>query len=230
MTRTRNEHDTAEAWLRELTNALRPDFEKIGYKLPEQIRFDFGFTSHGKRKGPAGEFFDGNAASDGWSKAIIRCDKAEIEAVTGSLAHQLVHAAVGRKAGHGKAFRDCALRFGLDGKMREAMPGPKLRERLHALAEQLGPFPHGAMDFAQSGHEDDVRPVDRKPKQRTRMLKCECLNKGCGYPCRTTAKWLRIAVPECPVCKQPMWHEELPADDDAVEEPAGEDDSPEVEE
>lgn len=39
-------------------------------------------------------------------------------------------------------------------------------------------------------------------KQPTRMLKCFCEN--CGYTIRATAKWLNIAIPNCPNCKSEL--------------------------
>ena len=59
MSKTRNEHDTAEAWLRAAVEALRPDFEAIGKTLPATIRGNFGFTSHGSKKtGVSGQYYD----------------------------------------------------------------------------------------------------------------------------------------------------------------------------
>ena len=46
-----------------------------------------------------------------------------------------------------------------------------------------------------------VRPapldLTRLPVGKTRLLKCRC--RVCGYTVRVTRKWLRVAVPSCPV-------------------------------
>jgi hypothetical protein len=204
----RNEFETAEAWLRAAIEAIRAELPS-GYKLPEKIDVDFGFTSHGKRNGPIGEVWDGAACSNGVPKLIIRCHTADIDAVMDSLAHQVDHAVVGAKAGHGKPFRDFALRWGLEGKMREAVPGEQLRRRLHDIAESLGPFPGGALDFEKySPNGEERRVVDVSDRQKNRQLKAMCLE--CEYIVRVSAQNLRRAVPHCPVCQKPMWHEELP--------------------
>lgn len=211
----RNSQDTAEGFVRAVIDeGFRPAFEKLGYKLPEKIDIDFGFTSHGTRKGPPGEFWDGAATSNGVPKMNIRCDTADIDTILKAVGHQCVHAAVGAAAGHGKPFRDCALRMQYEGaKMREAVPGKDLMERLHALAEALGPFPRGALEFETRGHDgEEKKPklaADHPEKQKSRQLKAECLIDDCGYIARVSAQNLRRGAPICPVHLQPMWAEEL---------------------
>jgi hypothetical protein len=213
----RNSQETAEGFLRIIIDeGFRPPFEKLGYKLPEKIDIDFGFTSHGSRTGPAGEFYDGAATTNGVPKMNIRCDTADIDKILKAVGHQCLHAAVGAGEGHGKRFRDCALRMQYEGsKMREAVPGKDLMERLHALAESLGPFPRGALQFETLDHSGaEKKPklaADHPEKQKNRQLKCECLLEDCGYIARVSAMNLREkGAPICPIHNTPMWHEELP--------------------
>jgi hypothetical protein len=118
--------------------------------------------------------------------------------VLGILVHQLTHAALPPEAKHGKPFRDAALRLGLEGPMRNAMPGPALRERLNELAAALGPLPHGRLDFHQVNLAG-MAVADRPKKQTTRMLKAECLASACGYTVRVAARWLSdLGAPHCP--------------------------------
>ena len=46
-----------------------------------------------------------------------------------------------------------------------------------------------------------VRPapldLSTLPVGKTRLLKCRC--PACGYTVRVTRKWLKVAVPSCPV-------------------------------
>lgn len=89
---------------------------------------------------------------------------------------------------------------------------------MNAIAEQLGPFPRGALDFQKySPDGKEKRVVDRADPQRGRQLKAECLVDGCGYIARVSALHLRRGAPVCPVHLQPMWHEELPPEQ--VEKP-----------
>jgi hypothetical protein len=204
----KNEFETTPAWLSAAAELIGTELPP-GYKLPENIEFDFGFTSHGKRNGPIGEFWDGSASSNGRPKLIIRCHTADIDAIMDSLAHQIGHAVVGPKAGHGKPYRDFGLRWGLEGKMREAVPGAKLRRRLHEIAESLGPFPGGALNFEKySATGEERRVVDVSDRQKNRQLKAFCPEDD--YIVRVSAQNLRRAVPLCPLCGKRMMHEELP--------------------
>ena len=110
------------------------------------------------------------------------------------LTHELVHAIVGHKAGHGPAFKQCAVALGLAGPMTATEAGPELRARLTVLAEHLGPYPHARLTGTNG-----------RKKQGTRMLKVVC--PSCGYTVRTTQKWLDVGLPTCP-CGSEMQHEE----------------------
>ena len=128
-----------------------------------------------------------------------------------------------RRTGHGKKFRDAALRMQYVGEsMKEVVPGPKLMERVHALAESLGPFPRGALKFETHDHAGVEKPpklsADSPERQKNRHLKCECLIDDCGYIANVSARNLREkGAPLCPVHKTPMWHVPLP--DPPKEEP-----------
>ena len=108
----RNSPETAEEYLRIIVQeGFAPAFAEQGYKLPAKIDIDFGFTSHGSRKGPVGEYYEGAATTNGVPKMNIRCDTADIDAILKAVGHQCLHAAVGAADGHGKKFRDAALRM-----------------------------------------------------------------------------------------------------------------------
>ena len=142
-----------------------------------------------------------------------------------------VHAVVGVKEGHGKAFREVALRIGLEPPMRTSKAGKRLSERLHALSAELGPFPNARLNFETIGADGkEKRVADRPKKQQTRMLKAECPDPDCGFPIRTTAKWFRVGVPSCPVHGIPMVLEKpLPEEDGDQEEGTHDEESPAAE-
>ena len=121
--RSTNDHNSRESYLRAATNELRPYFAKHGLILPEKIRFAVAFTSHGKKGKVAGECWHAGASDDGHHEIIIRADFADPAEVLGILVHELVHAALPPDAKHGKEFREAALKIGLEGQMRHAMPG-----------------------------------------------------------------------------------------------------------
>jgi hypothetical protein len=106
-----------------------------------------------------------------------------------TLAHELTHSCVGIEAGHGKLFKQCALRIGLAGPMRATVASPEFTAWAEALFTRIGPYPAGFL-------------VDT-PRQGTRQLKCLC--PACGYTARVTRKWLTIAGPPiCPSDRVPM--------------------------
>ena len=106
------------------------------------------------------------------------------------LAHELVHAAVGIPAGHGKAFKRIAVGLGLVGRMTATTPGDAFLAAVAPILVAAGPLPHARLN---TGSE-----TTRPRKQATRLLKCEC--GTCGYTVRTARKWLETAgAPLCPI-------------------------------
>ncbi|HEY8007545.1 MAG TPA: transcription elongation protein SprT [Methylocella sp.] len=196
--RQKNRQESRESWLRAALTELRPYFAKLGLTLPEKIRFAVAFTSHGKKGKVAGECWHAGASDDGHYEIIIRADFADPAEVLGILVHELVHAALPPDVKHGKAFREAALKIGLEGQMRHALPGTVLRERLNELATSLGPFPHGRLNFDRVTLAGEVA-ADGPKKQGTRMLKAECPGSGCGYTVRVAARWIKdCGPPHCP--------------------------------
>ena len=140
----RNSPETAEENLRIIVQeGFAPAFGEQGYKLPAKIDIDFGFTSHGSRKGPVGEYFEGAATTNGVPKMNIRCHTADLDEILKAVGHQCLHAAVGAADGHGKKFRDAALRMQYVGKsMKEVVPGPSADGCVYTLSPSpLDPFP-----------------------------------------------------------------------------------------
>jgi hypothetical protein len=192
-----NEHDTRESWLRTATGELRPYFESCGLLVPNNIRFAIAFPSTGRRGARIGECWHSSTSADGSFEIIIRADIADAVEVLGVLVHELLHAVLPPDAGHGKAYRDAALKIGLEGKMRHAMPGQLLRGELVKLAETLGPLPHARLNIAQG--RDNKGPADRPKKQGTRMLKATCRDESCAFVVRVAATPVReIGPPHCP--------------------------------
>jgi hypothetical protein len=186
-------------------------------------------TSHGKKGKVAGECWHAGASDDSHHEIIIRADFADPAEVLGILAHELVHAALPPDAKHGKQFREAALKIGLEGQMRHAMPGPVLRERLNELAATLGPFPHARLNFDRVTLAGVVA-ADKPKKQGTRMLKAECFGAGCGYTVRVAARWIKdCGPPHCPkhgaMRVQPLKQESAAADGEAEPIPFNADDA-----
>jgi hypothetical protein len=172
-------HPTREAWLEAAVDGLRPLFESVGAPLP-QVRVSVGWA-RGSRKA-IGQCWDASATEDGVAQIFISPslvdlvgtpieDEGEAKAgVLDVLLHEAIHAAIGNEHKHG------------------TRPTGACCVRLSALAETLGPWPHGKI-------------TAQPKKQTTRMIKVVCKEEGCecgGYAVRTTSKWLDVGVPTCP--------------------------------
>lgn len=177
-----------EEWLGRLVDALRPTFAELGNPLPERIRVSCGWPSRSALSRKAkriGEAWSHRCSGDGAHETFLSPVLADPIEVGATLVHELVHHAVGVEAGHKGPFRQLATAIGLVGKMTATTAGPALQERLHALAEELGPYPHAAL----------VGGEGRK-KQSTRMLKVTC--GDCGCIARMTRQWLdEVGAPTC---------------------------------
>ena len=199
-----NRHESREAWLRAATNELRQLFEQAGYPLPESMRFAIAFPSSGRKGTRLGECWHSPASADGAFEIIIRADVAEPYDVLSILVRELVHAALPADESHGKRYKAAAIKVGLEGKMRAALPGHFLQDRLNALAADLGPLPHAALNINWRPEQKEQplpRGLDVPKKQAARMLKAECAGngEGCGYTVRVAAMWVRdVGPPHCP--------------------------------
>ncbi|OWK27685.1 hypothetical protein SPDO_31720 [Sphingomonas dokdonensis] len=188
-----------------------PLFAALDVPLPSRVRVAIGFTSRGARGRAIGECWDNRCSGDGHFEIFIRPDLAHAPdampaQIAAILAHELVHAAVGIPAGHGKAFKRVAVGLGLIGRMTATTPGDAFLSAVAPILAAAGPLPHARLD---TGGE-----TTRPKKQATRLLKCEC--GTCGYTVRTARKWLETAgAPLCPVEGHgPMHHDPLDTDGD----------------
>ena len=91
--------DNRESWLNRVALGMAPMFEAL---------VAIGFTSRGAKGNAIGECWDNRLSGDGHFEIFIRPDLAHAPdampaQIAAILAHELVHAAVGIPAGHGKA-------------------------------------------------------------------------------------------------------------------------------
>ena len=181
-----------EAWLQTATTALRLHFTAQGFTIPPNVRSTCGWPSKSataRKKRRIGECWS-DAASDGKQFEIfISPALADPLSVTETLAHELCHATVGLKAGHGAAFKRCALAIGLCGKMTSTEPGPAFKAWFAQQSFAL--YPHETLNASNAA-----------PKQATRLIKCqclECLSEGAPYIVRASQSTLDRGAPYCPI-------------------------------
>lgn len=179
-------HEYREQWLDAAIQSIRPRFKASGYTLPDNIKVSCGWPvgSRGAKK-VLGQCFAPQASSNGSIEIFISPTLDKPGMVLGVLVHELVHAAVGNEAGHGKAFQKACAAIGLTGKATAALPGPELAGWLtDNTMPYLGEYPHASVDFNQ------------RKKQGTRMIKLVCPETG--YTVRTTKKWIEQGLPISP--------------------------------
>lgn len=185
-------YKTREQWLNAFVAASRKHFKRVEAELPETIRVAIGFTSAGARGKRIGECWSDACSKDGAFEIFIvpgLDGSDDASRIADILTHELVHAAVGIKAGHGPAFRKVATALGLEGKMTATTAGAAWHEWADPIVDRLGPLPHATLN---PGAETT------KKKQTTRLLKCEC--DDCGFTFRASAKWALETAEElrCP--------------------------------
>lgn len=181
-----NTFHTREEWLNGFIDAARPTFAVIGSPIPLRVRAAVGFTSKGSRGKRIGECWSDTRSGDE-SFEIFIVPTLDVPArVAGILTHELIHAAVGLEAGHGKPFKTAADLLGLEGKMTATTEGDAWREWALPILADLGPLPHASLDASQA------------KKQTTRNRKAEC--PACGFIFRTTNQWFALVnwEPRCP--------------------------------
>jgi hypothetical protein len=196
-----NSHDTREAWLRAGSDELRPYFRSCGYELPEKIRFAIAFPSTGRKGKRIGECWHSSSSEDSSYEIFIRADLWKPDEVLAVLIKELVHTLLPPDAGHGQLFKTAATRIGLEGPMRQAAPGPLLKEHLQALAGALGPLPHAHLNIEREPMTTRGSvAIDLPKKQGIRYRKAECSKEGCGFTVRVAASHVKnIGPPHCPV-------------------------------
>jgi hypothetical protein len=207
---------TREEWLHLAIEALRPEFEKVEFPLPEKIHVSVGFGYGSKRENGKilGQCWARRVSEDDVNHIFISPELKEEARVLDVLIHELVHAADDCKSGHKGAFAKAAKALGLTGKMTATVATPELTEKLAELAKKIGPYDHATLypmgkpiqPKEEPKPEDPEETPEEPPtssgpkKQGTRMIKVAC-NSKCecgGYVVRTTAKWLEVGMPVCP--------------------------------
>ena len=195
-----NHHEFREGWLRAAAAGLREYFASVGYPLPDDIRFAIAFTSTGRRGKRVGECWHSSASGDARYEIFIRADLADPVDVLGVLMKELLHTALPADAGHGRLFKDAALKVGLLPPLRTATPNALLKAKLEELAATLGPLPHAKLDISQDPLIAVGIAIDRPKKQKARLLRAQCTNEECGYTLRVPLKWVREpGPPHCPL-------------------------------
>ncbi len=179
---------TREEWLNEAIKAVTPIFTEKGYVVPK-VNVSCGFPSTGKDR-HIGQCWSSESSEAEINEIFISPKLDDPVDVLDTLIHELVHAVDNCKNSHGAEFKKIALSVGLQGKMRQASAGEKLKSRLKDMSLTLNPYPHKKLKF-------HIKIRNSKPRP-----KAVC--KECGYEINILKKWLHYGPPLCPLHKTEM--------------------------
>src|SRR5258707_12649118 len=91
------------------------------------------------------------------------------------LGHELVHAAVGIAAGHGREFRRVAKGIGLLGQMVATTAGPEFEKAMQPILQAAGALPHGRLRLTSGGSTHPSTHKNHDPSQS------KYASTNCGY-------------------------------------------------
>lgn len=149
---------TREEWLRRAARALAP---LINEHLPGDTKLDLsgmmvsaGFPKYGSSRA-IGQCWHKTNTSDGTTHIFVCPTLTEDLRVMDVLLHELIHFAVGTECGHRGEFRRVAQGVGLAGKMTATVvePDSDLHNRLKAIGEKLGAYPHSPITKVRRTHK-----------------------------------------------------------------------------
>lgn len=208
------EHKTRETWLvAALWQFIDQHFMAAGLDVPPNIRLTCGWPSSqalARKHMAIGECWDISSSGDKTFEICVSPAIDEPTRVLDILMHEVLHATVGLKEGHGKKFSQGAKAIGLLKPWTKTTASPDLLIDLNLWVQKLGPYPHASLGVKYGVHPDGTEdrtiilvPPRTSPHQKTRMLRLQC---ECGCIIRTTRKWLDLYEPhlwECP-CGNPF--------------------------
>jgi hypothetical protein len=186
--------DTREAWLEAAVVRLGRMFKEFNIEIPA-VKVSVGWPSKGglaKRNKVIGQCWKGSVSEDGVSQIFISPTHDNEIRVLATLVHELIHAWDDCESGHKGEFARVAKLVGLQGKMTatEVLVGTALWNTLDAIREDMGEWPHSALNTEEMDKQ--------RPKQPTRMIKLVVRGCDCQYTVRTTQKHIDKGFPSCP--------------------------------
>jgi hypothetical protein len=196
-----------ETWLETITNEyVIPHFTQSGFPYLElsttPIKFSVSFIEgvrSGKGLKTIGAHYSHHFSQGGEQHILIHPSLEDSIKVVGVLIHELIHAQLPTDAGHGKQFREVALKVGLTGKMTATEETDDLKQTIATWVKKVGDYPHTTFDVSKA-----------RKKQTTRMIKvaCESNDTECGegkYKVRMSRTLIEeFGEPLCPCCGEHM--------------------------
>lgn len=179
-----------------------------GNALADKLRVRVGYpTTGGIRASGAtlGQCIGPQHSEGGFTEIFVNPRLSDPKEMLAVVVHELVHAAVGHKQGHGKTFMRALAKVGISGETAKTActPSEELEQVLDDIINELGTMPHDAITL-----------TSLPKKQTTRLLKVICINDNCpfkhtnGGKAYTVRMSLQTATdggtPFCGACEQRM--------------------------
>lgn len=185
---TREEYLTKAAH-KILSDIITKSVRALEYDYPvPTFRVSVGYAPGwraGARRKTMAVCFKKKVSKGGVNEIFVTPENDDVIRVLADLAHELIHAYDDCESGHQGFFAHVARHIGLEGKLTSTHAGAELTADLRRIADELGPYPHRAMQ------------VKGIKKDGTRQLKVSC--DDCGMIFRTSRKWMDHVV-ACPCC------------------------------
>ncbi len=176
-------------WIDKALIEVKALFAEQGYTVPD-VEVSLGFTSKGIRSSTVGECWSRKASTSNVNHIFISPANTDSMKILSTLIHECIHAIDDCTHGHGKEFKEIALKVGFKVPMRSTPAGEALKESMQAIVGRIGEF---SAPRIKAFHE----PRLQKPPARAKCLLC-------GYTVSMLKKFLDQGPPLCPVHNRVM--------------------------
>lgn len=185
-------HKTREQWLEAAVKLIiKQIFTPASVEVPE-VRVSVGWPGgRGPKKNVIGQCFAARTTADKVAQIFVTPAIDDAYTTVETLTHEIIHAVAvdedGVSAGHRGEFIRIAKEIGFTAPWKSAPATEELREKLQAIADKLGVYPHAAINVG-----------DRPTVQKTYYLKVQCPEDDEYFVRMTQTKIDDFGYPKCP--------------------------------
>ena len=195
-------HKTREQWLEAAVKLIiKQIFTPASVEVPE-VRVSVGRPGgRGPKKNVIGQCFAVHTTADKVAQIFVTPAIDDAYTTVETLTHEIIHAVAvdedGVSAGHRGEFIRIAKEIGFTAPWKSTPASEELREKLQAIADKLGVYPHAAINVG-----------DRPTVQKTYYLKVQCPEDDEYFVRMTQTKIDDFGYPKCPCHNEEMAEEE----------------------
>ena len=191
-------HKTREQWLEAAVKLIiKQIFTPASVGVPE-VRVSVGWPGgRGPKKNVIGQCFAARTTADKVAQIFVTPAIDDAYTTVETLTHEIIHAVAvdedGVSAGHRGEFIRIAKEIGFTAPWKSTPASEELREKLQAIADKLGVYPHAAINVG-----------DRPTVQKTYYLKVQCPEDDEYFVRMTQTKIDDFGYPKCPCHNKEM--------------------------